>query len=499
MNRLVTLLLTGSSVLALNAADYVTAGDGTTYTLTSLGKIADSGVSQAGNTFTLSNNVVIAHGDKFEMEDGVTVKLADAVQLKIEGTANLDVDESVTITRASETATPLGVYYFNDENKEPITVRNINFEYAGLSYWVATDVTIDHCSFKYANGAQKASGALTLGKSAAMFTITNCEFTDNDVPAIGGGATNSCGVLIDNCTFTDNNKASTRLNPQVNITVGGDLDIVVKNSVIKGNKSPYVGGIVISQMMPIEGTNNILVENLEVRDNAYGISFYGGMNATLKNCRIIENKYPTTAMAGGAGISIYNYTGEPNIIATGNRVEGNVWGVTVLGGKNLNFGKIDDTSVADYNPGENEFVNNGNGGTLYEIYNNTGSASPYKGNPITVYAQGNTWNGEKADAEKIENMIYHKFDNDGLGEVIYMPVKDGGVELTDTGVVAYFDGAAKQVIVSAGSLVEVYTISGNLVGKYTSSGRTDLSALANGLYIVRVNDGVKTETLKCVL
>ncbi len=489
MNKIFTFLIVGSSIFAANAADYQTTGDGSTYTLASLSKIDGSGVVQDGETFTLSNSVIIAKGDKFEMEDGVTVRLGDGVQLKIEGTADFDVAVPVTITRASEADEPQGIYYFNDETTEPIVVKNLNFEYAGLRWWVTTSVAIDNCSFKYGNGSQSSSGELSLGKADASFEITNCEFADNDVPAIGGGATNSCGVLIDNCTFTGNNKAATRLNPQVNLTVGGDLDVVVRNCTITGSQSAYTGGMVISQMMAIEGTNNVTVENVEIRDNAYGLALYGGMKATVKNCQIIDNKYPTSAMSGGAGISLYAYSGSPGIVATGNHIEGNLWGVTVLGGLDVNFGKIDDKNAADYNPGENEFVNNGNNGVVYELYNNS---------TLTVYAQGNTWNGETTDAAKIEDMIYHKLDDSSLGEVIYMPSGDAGV--TSAAVSnAYFDGKNKQIIAAAGSVLEVYTPSGNLLERVTSNGRTDLSTLARGLYLVRVADGRGTKTIKCVL
>ena len=73
-------------------------------------------------------------------------------------------------------------------------------------------------------------------------------------------------------------------------------------------------------------------------------------------------------MAGGAGISIYDYGTKPNVTITGNTIEGNLWGITVLGGENVNIGKVDNPDAKDYNPGHNTFKNNGNGGALYDLY-----------------------------------------------------------------------------------------------------------------------------------
>lgn len=48
------------------------------------------------------------------------------------------------------------------------------------------------------------------------------------------------------------------------------------------------------------------------------------------------------------------------------------------GGRCVNVGKTEDSNAADYNPGLNVFLNNGFGGTIYDLYNNSAN---------TVYAQ----------------------------------------------------------------------------------------------------------------
>jgi hypothetical protein len=87
--------------------------------------------------------------------------------------------------------------------------------------------------------------------------------------------------------------------------------------------------------------------------------------------------------------------------------------MTGTSGPNLNLGNLEDED--NYNPGGNVFINNGNNGVLYDLYNNSAN---------TVYAQGNTWNVEVQDQESIEGVIFHKNDNSALGEVIFMPAAE---------------------------------------------------------------------------
>jgi hypothetical protein len=94
-------------------------------------------------------------------------------------------------------------------------------------------------------------------------------------------------------------------------------------------------------------------------------------------------------------------------------MEGGLWGITIVtGAPNVNLGKIENRDAEDYNPGNNTFVNNGNGGVLYDLYNNSTN---------TVYAQGNTWNVNEQTEEEIEKVVFHQHDNASLGQVIFMP------------------------------------------------------------------------------
>ena len=126
---------------------------------------------------------------------------------------------------------------------------------------------------------------------------------------------------------------------------------------------------------------------------------------------IRNNNTEVNPMNGGSGINIY----DPYMIQTtrieDNWIEGNLWGITVVGGAVVNIGKTDDPTAEDYNPGNNTFYNNGFDGNVYDLYNNSTN---------TVYAQGNFWKTAMTQDESgIENVIFHKNDDASLGEVIF--------------------------------------------------------------------------------
>ena len=490
-----TLLLSSILIAAVPTAlaEYVTLGDGTEYTLDALSQIAESGVTKDGSTYVMLDNVTIAEGDKFAIEDGVTVKMGDGVQLRIEGEASLEAATAVTVTRNADTDSPEGIGLFS-EAKDVTVVEGINFEYAGLRAWTTKEVVVRDCSFKYCNGEISSAGALSMAESGGLLDVSGCEFIENAVPAIGGAANFNYGVVIEDCYFYDNNTENAN-KPQLNITVGGDRDIVIRNNTIVGNERNKVGAIAVSNMLGASGSNNVLIEGNDMRKHRYGITTNGAMNVRIIDNEIVDNKYESNAMNGGSGISIYDSNYNQTAVITGNHIEGNLWGITVIGGGNVNIGKTEDSSAEDYNPGGNVFVDNGNGGVLYDLYNNGQN---------TIYAQGNKWNVAEQTEELIETVITHKNDIASLGEVIFMPPM-GSSSVTDVATQGcYFDSLGKQVVAAAvgdGAQVEVYAASGALVARRSIVGGTaDLSDLTSGVYVVVVTSDSGNETvLKCCL
>ena len=490
-----TLLLLTTALLASSAvaAECTTPGNGTTYTFEELSKIAESGVTKNGTTYTVSNDITVAAADSFKIDDGATVKLADAVVIRIEGGANLNAATATSITRNAETDNPKG-FNLATEKVSQVTVKNLNFEYAALKFWLSDGSTakVQDCTFKYANGKLSSSGAISLAETGSAYEITNCNFTQNEVPAIGGGANMYCGILVKDCYFEDNNTKNAN-RPQVNLTVGGDLEVVVKDNTFVGNKRTKVGAISVANMLGTQADNIVTIENNDVRYHRYGITTTGSLNAKILNNTIVENKYETNPMNGGSGISIYDASKTATVYVSGNHIEDNLWGITIIGGKDVNIGKVADPTAADYNPGGNVFKNNGNNGTIYDLYNNTQN---------TVYAQGNRWESvDEQTEEKIETVIYHKHDNADLGEVIFMPAAGASGVANVNASSSYFDSNNRRLVVSAAdATVEVYDLYGKKVLESTGSNAVDLQALPNGVYLARVAaEGTSATTLKLLL
>ena len=469
-----------SVTVAAVAESYTTLGDGTNYTLQLLAETSGSGVSlESDGVYVLDGDITIEAGDSFTLDNGVTLKMGNNAQLTIAGEANFDCTDLTTITKNAETDEPKGFYINTELTDFTYKLTNIRFEYAGLRAFMTASMEMKNCQFVYNNGASSSSGALAINLSDGSYVISDCDFIENIVPAVGTGANVAVALTIENCIFRDNNTEN-RNKPQVNLTAGGNNDIVIKNSTFEGAQRDKVGGISVSNMMDIAGTNNVLIEGNTLTEHRYGITTLGALNVRIINNHMVNNNHETNAMNGGSGISIYDTNYAQDVYIEGNYIENSLWGITIIGGKNVNVGKTEvDKSASDYNPGRNVFVDNGNGGQLYDLYNNGTN---------TVYAQGNTWNVANQTAEEIETVITHKADNNALGEVIFMDESNG---LESNLIDSYtFNSASKQLCgLNDCCVVRVYSLNGSLVNQVAvEGGVANLSELTQGVYIVHINN-----------
>ena len=438
------------------ADGYKTAGDGTVYTIEKLSQITESGVSKEGDIYTVSLCDTITAGDSFKMDEGITVRFSDDAQLVIQGKANLTVENGRTIlTRTPQAEHCLGLDIQNDASVTDI--KNIDFEYIGLRNYSTQGMNISHCHFSKHNGTMSA--ALFLGVSGAEFHVQECLFDSCQKAAIGGAANFSCNINIESCTFKHNSQANNNI-PQINLSAAPS--IVIKDCIIDGDSTRnMVGGIGVANWFGSTGMNASITD-CTITNNRYGLTTMGIMDVQIIGNQIINNKFETNPNNGGSGISLYDPYNSQTAMVSGNRIEGSLWGITVIGCGNVNIGKtVVDPSAPDYNPGGNVFKNNGFDGMLYDLYNNSTN---------TVYAQGNIWNVNTQDRESIETVVYHKNDNELLGEVIFMPSGD----TSDIQRTSHTNNTATS---------SVY----NMRGMQISS--TDMKSLPQGIYII---NGKKT-------
>ena len=421
MRKLLLGALFGLFTVSAFGADWTTAGNGTAYSLASLSAIEESGLSKvADNVYLLSGNITVKAGDSFTLEPGVTLRIAGSAQIRIECDYKLgDASARTLITRADSTATPKGIYIVYDGTRRG-RIRNLDFEYASLRSFGSTGFDISDCSFSLSNGKLSSAGALTIGKAGASFTVSRCTFSENTVPAIGSGATLYCGLTISDCSIFDCTTEN-RNKPMINISVGGDSAVLIRNVNITGTGRNMVGGISINNMMSGKGTNAVTIDSVSIRDCRYGINGIGPQKLTVSRALLVDNHHEANPMNGGSGISLSSIGQEA--VITGCRIVNSLWGVTLIKSP-ANLGQVGNS----LSPGDNVFINNGNNGgndaaqwKPYDLYNNS---------TYTVYAQNNTWSVPEQTQAEIETVIYHKNDNDALGEVNFMPAKQGPAIVT---------------------------------------------------------------------
>ena len=399
------------------ADDFVSDGTGNVYTFNALSQIEGSGVTlQDDGSYLVSANFTIAEGDVLQLDNNAVIKMANGVQITIDGDANFAPADTAVVTRDAEDSNPKGFWMLGENGNT--NLKNVTFEYVGVVFGGANSrLYADNCTFTLHNGKSSSSGALSFNSSCDNNIVENCYFIENTVNAIGNGANSPVGVTISNCLFW-HNTTSNRNKPQINLTCAGPYDVRIIDNEVIGGQFTMSGGIGVSNMMGLGHTGKVYIEDNYITDNRYGITTIGSMDAIIRNNTMIDNCYETNPNNGGSCVSIYDSSSSSNIYMEGNWMEGGLWGITVpTGAPNINLGKVEDPEAEDYNPGNNTFVNNGNGGVLYDLFNN-GTA--------TIWAQGNTWNVPEQTEENIEEVIYHQVDDPSKGLVIFMPAHEEG-------------------------------------------------------------------------
>lgn len=465
LSMVALLLMAGS---AATAGNYVTPGNGTNYTLSKLADIAGSGVTRDGSVYTMADSVTISAGDSFTLDNGVTLRIGDKVGFEIDGPVDFAVSEPTTITRVGDNGKPGHVSFLGDG---VINIRNVVWDYVGMKTYGLDTLNIDSCTFKNYIYADRISGTIGVGGTGSRVHVTNTLFDHNDYTAIGGAANINVSYIIENCIFNKNQQVNRNM-PMLNLQQG-DTTIVRNNTFIGDTTKLLVGAISIANMLGYDADLYVLVENNTIDSCRYGINIQGRFkNAIIRNNIIRHNKYvyQNNPNYGGSGIAIYDSgkTKGLNLRVNGNRIEDNWWGITIMGGKDINLGKVEvdgqplNPTDSDYNEGKNIFVNNGHGGREYDLA--FGPSTSY----LTVYAQNNQWGCEPQTAEAIEDCIDHQKDDATTGLAIFTPWLG-----STTGIAKVSTSASV-----SGEPTAIYTLGGQRI-----------STMQHGLNIVRYADG----------
>lgn len=380
-------------------AQYSTPGTGKTYTLTDLVSLS-GGVVTAG--YHINANLTIAYPDTLLIEEDGEVLMAADVLIDVKGSMVCAPPNMIKFSTASPDIFFEGIDIDDaaqEDNEAGSSFKKVYVERSGgISLKNSKGMMIESCTFAN-NTHTNVSGAIACYHSSPV--IAHCTFIDNDYPAISSGATAAASPKILYCLIQNNGTANSN-RPQINLGAGAEGELIfIHGNHIVGGPHDKVGGVSIATMAG--GNIEAIITNNIIKDNRYGINVFGNnVEAQIKNNSIVDNNTETNPMNGGSGITCYGNESNHALI-THNKINGNLWGVTVVNSAMPYLSTPDEG-------GFNHIQNNGNNGTVYELYNNTAN---------NLMAQQNYWGGDEAVAEA---GIVHQTDNAELGLVNYIPV-----------------------------------------------------------------------------
>ena len=446
MKKTLLFLIAIFTIVISAYGQWVSPGNGTTYTFPDLVEVTEGVVTVGENGFLVNADLTISAGDVLKIDNqALRVDLAD-VLVTINGSMICENTNRAKFYGLNET----NHFSMRFENATGCNIKMMYFsDGAGIKV-IESDVTFDDVKFVY----------FTRDYSNAVIDVFNCDPTIKDCyfmlnhgSAISSPANGQSSPQILNCDF-DTNVTDNVNTPQINLGPGGNDTIrIVGNEIYTIMAQWYVGGLSIADLMGNGSTKVLLKDNI-IRENRYGYNQQGQtISSVVVGNQFINNNHEDNAMNGGSGISIYGTSTNNKAVLRNNVITGNIWGITAIYMHDIDLGTENDW-------GYNEIHDNGNGGAIYDLYNNSA---------CDIMAVGNDWDAHSI--ERIEEHIYHKNDDPSLGLVTFYPfVGSEGIDEI------YGDNILKDN--------RVYTIEGRCLG-------TEIPENFKGVYILNGKKYVK--------
>ena len=389
-------------IFSIAFSQFVTPGNGTIYTLTSLSTAAPTVLINQGSYYQMASNITISNGDTLLIDENTTLKINSNTTLIISGTYNTTANNFV-IT-ATDPATPFRGIQFDATSS--VIMKNTTIEYGGGMRVFTGNFQMDNCIVRYHKSGLVTGSAIQFSTGSPK--IINSQFIENDLSAVAFNITNTVSLNFTN-NYVYKNSKNTTGRPQISLGPSGPNDSIriVNNTIIGDrNLTNPNGGIAVQG--PTGAVNKFRIEGNTIKDNRFGITSNGAnTSGYIKNNIIENNNTEPVPNNGGSGIALY---GTSLVYVSKNQIRNNLWGITVLSNGQINLGS-DDPSTP--NLGQNIFANNGNSGLIYALFNNTA-------NPIQ--AKFNCWRENELSTDAmVEEVISHQFDDSNLGLVTYSP------------------------------------------------------------------------------
>ena len=467
------------------AQTYTTPNTGINWTLDDIAAASPSTIIISGSDYTLLENLVISENDTVIISSDLLLEIDSDLLITVFGTFTINAN-SVAITALDE-LNPYDGFRFEEFSQ--INIQNTSIEFGGGMKVLTEDFTLNNCLVtNNVEGGATTGAVISLTRGTPQ--ITNNTISFNELPAIASAANNTVSAFIFNNYIEGNNQVNSN-RPQINMgtTMINDTLKIIQNTIIGDSSLDLVGGIAVANLTG--GTIKAIIDENIIQNNRYGITVVGPNSfASLRYNIIEDNNTQNIPFQGGSGISLDTNSGTMEVIAQGNEIRRNLWGITVIGTASINLGDDIDSF------GNNVFSENGNEGELYALYNNTSN---------TIMAKNNCWiEGQVNTLVDAESVIFHQTDDASLGEVIFDPVGTGcenlSVEDIDFESFYFYPNPSEGQINFNNSFnftkVTVYGILGNvLFNKNISEGNNSVSInLPNGMYFV----SFKNETQRVV-
>lgn len=434
-------------------AQWISPGNGTTYTLPDLVNATGGVVTNNGNVFTIHEDITITANDILLIDDQVSRIDAPGVLITIHGTMTCTNTERVKIYGAETNQ-----FSMRFENATNCLLKTMYFtDGAGIKL-IESDVTFNDVKFLY----------FTRDYSTGVIDIFNCDpeiigcyFMLNEGPAISSPSNGQASPKILNCEFDTNVKDIN--SPQINLGPGGEDSIyIVGNQIYAIMTRWHVGGVSVADLSGVGSTKVLLKDNI-IKDSRYGYNQQGQtISSVIVGNQFINNNQEENPMNGGSGISIYGYSTNNKAIIRNNLITGNLWGITAIYFHDIDLGTEEDW-------GKNEIHDNGNEGVIYDLYNNSS---------CDLMAVGNDWGTSIED--EVEDHIFHQNDNPSYGLVTYIPYI-GYVEVEELPL------EDEEIDLSKAAIY-------NMAGQ-----RVNIESLKPGIYLIEVRSGSQHIVKKVML
>jgi hypothetical protein len=420
---LASLLVSGALQLE---AGYTTPNTGVVWTLDSLVLHSGGTLTGAFPNYTLNDTLSVAQNDRLTFQSGSIITVTSGTGkgftvygiLRAVGTPT----DSIVIKGATPTAGLHRGFRFDETSVDSACV----IAYCRIQdavdavYCFNANTTITNSLFTN----NSSNGVRCYGSSPV---IGHCTFVENRQSAISANV-NSSPIITGNI-LARNNSQNTSARNQIAIGGQGTNNPIITGNEIYNQSYFRAGGIGLVTLSASDVCSPVIEGNY-IHHNGFGIVVQGltaggTLRPVIRNNRIEYNKINPDSMNAGSGIAVYIGGPSNAPIIAGNTIIGNFWGVTCVSSTGLansprpNLGDLSNADTSD--DGWNIFLNNGNGGRIYQLYNN---------GTQNISAQNNYWGS--TDSTIIESYITHRTDSTVFGFVNYLPFGRPGMGTPDT-------------------------------------------------------------------